>query len=95
MEASPRDIVYTAPAEDDGSAPVVLAKTEQRYGGIQWQRDDQAMLYESWYKTRNTRTWVSGRIDCGSSWGWKNLRRCEKGRTREIARVICLRGLPC
>lgn len=62
VEVSPRDIVYTAPAEDDGTPPSVLATTDQRYGGISWQTDERAMLYESWYKTRNTKTWVGGAL---------------------------------
>ncbi|XP_058077922.1 probable glutamyl endopeptidase, chloroplastic [Magnolia sinica] len=59
VEVSPRDIVYTQPAElQDGDQPEVLHKLDLRYGGISWCDDSLALFYESWYKTRRTRTWV-------------------------------------
>ncbi|KAL2556586.1 Prolyl oligopeptidase family protein [Forsythia ovata] len=59
VEVSPRDIVYTQPAESLGSEqPAVLHKLDLRYGGISWCDDSLALVYESWYKTRKIRTWV-------------------------------------
>lgn len=59
VEVSPRDIVYTEPAEPAaGEKSAVLHKLDLRYGGISWCDDSLALVYESWYKTRRTRTWV-------------------------------------
>ncbi|XP_050375872.1 probable glutamyl endopeptidase, chloroplastic isoform X2 [Argentina anserina] len=60
VDVSPRDIVYTQPAEPlEGEDPTILHKLDLRYGGISWSDDDSlALVYESWYKTRRTRTWV-------------------------------------
>lgn len=59
VEISPRDIVYTQPAEPlEAEEPKVLLKLDLRYGGISWCDDSLALVYESWYKTRKTRTWV-------------------------------------
>ncbi|XP_021839183.2 probable glutamyl endopeptidase, chloroplastic [Spinacia oleracea] len=59
VEASPRDIIYTQPAEaSEGEEPTVLHKLDLRYGGISWCDDSLALVYESWYKTRQLRTWV-------------------------------------
>ncbi|XP_010544967.1 PREDICTED: probable glutamyl endopeptidase, chloroplastic isoform X2 [Tarenaya hassleriana] len=59
VEVSPRDIVYVQPAEPSaGQEPEVLQKLDLRYGGISWCDDSLALVYESWYKTRRTRTWV-------------------------------------
>lgn len=59
VEISPRDIVYMQSAEPaDGEEPEVLHKLDLRYGGISWCDDSLALVYESWYKTRRTRTWV-------------------------------------
>lgn len=59
VEVSPRDIVYTEPASHiDGEQPEVLHKLDLRYGGISWCDESLALVYESWYKTRRTRTWV-------------------------------------
>ncbi|KAM5575988.1 putative glutamyl endopeptidase, chloroplastic [Rosa sericea] len=59
VEVSPRDIVYTLPAEPlEGEDPTILHKLDLRYGGISWSDDSLALVYESWYKTRRTRTWV-------------------------------------
>ena len=38
--------------------PQPLLETELRYGGIGWGTADFAMLYESWYDTRQERTWT-------------------------------------
>ncbi|XP_024173380.1 probable glutamyl endopeptidase, chloroplastic isoform X1 [Rosa chinensis] len=59
VEVSPRDIVHTQPAEPlEGEDPTILHKLDLRYGGISWSDDSLALVYESWYKTRRTRTWV-------------------------------------
>ncbi|XP_057782216.1 probable glutamyl endopeptidase, chloroplastic [Salvia miltiorrhiza] len=59
LDVSPRDIVYTEPAEPlENDEPVVLHKLDFRYGGISWCDDSLALVYESWYKTRKIRTWV-------------------------------------
>ncbi|KAI4349739.1 hypothetical protein L6164_010299 [Bauhinia variegata] len=59
VEVSPRDIIYTLPAEPlEGEQPVILHKLDLRYRGISWCDDSLALVHESWYKTRRTRTWV-------------------------------------
>ncbi|WJX85158.1 hypothetical protein P8452_67656 [Trifolium repens] len=59
VEVSPRDIVYSQPAEPlEGEQPVILHKLDLRYGGIYWCDDSLAFVYESWYKTRQIRTWA-------------------------------------
>ncbi|XP_056166816.1 probable glutamyl endopeptidase, chloroplastic [Syzygium oleosum] len=59
VEVSPRDIIYTQPAEPlEGEQPEILHKVDLRYGGVSWCDDSLALVYESWYKTRRTRTWV-------------------------------------
>ncbi|KAF1869587.1 hypothetical protein Lal_00017162 [Lupinus albus] len=59
VEISPRDIIYTQPAEPlEGEQPVIFHKLDLRYGGISWCDDSLALVYESWYKTRRIRTWV-------------------------------------
>ncbi|KAH9318747.1 hypothetical protein KI387_020516, partial [Taxus chinensis] len=59
MDVSPRDIIYTQPAEPlPGKEPEVLHKLDLRYRGISWSDDSLALVYESWYKTRRTRTWI-------------------------------------
>ncbi|PNY03292.1 putative glutamyl endopeptidase chloroplastic-like, partial [Trifolium pratense] len=59
VEVSPRDIIYSQPAEPlEGEQPVILHKLDLRYGGISWCDDSLALVYESWYKTRRVKTWV-------------------------------------
>ncbi|KAL8138233.1 hypothetical protein V2J09_004234 [Rumex salicifolius] len=59
VEVSPREIIYIEPAEPaPGENPAVLHKLDLRYGGISWCDDSLALVYESWYKTRRTKTWV-------------------------------------
>ncbi|KAI4329802.1 hypothetical protein MLD38_028147 [Melastoma candidum] len=65
VEISPRDIIYTHPALPlKGEEPKILHKVDLRYGGVAWCDDSLALVYESWYKTRRTKTWV---ISPGSS----------------------------
>ncbi|CAN6325442.1 unnamed protein product [Urochloa humidicola] len=59
VEVSPRDIVYMEGAEPiNGEQPAVLHKLDLRYAGTSWCDESLALVYESWYKTRKTRTWV-------------------------------------
>ncbi|XP_068660549.1 probable glutamyl endopeptidase, chloroplastic [Aristolochia californica] len=59
VDVSPRDIIYTEPADpQDGEQPDILHKLDLRYGGISWCDDSLGLVYESWYKTRRIRTWV-------------------------------------
>lgn len=55
-EASVRDAVLmqAAPFEQP---PITLARLGSRYAGITWARGDLALLNESWWKTRRTKTW--------------------------------------
>ncbi|EPS61481.1 hypothetical protein M569_13316, partial [Genlisea aurea] len=58
-DVSPRDIIYSEPAEPlPNESPQVLHKLDFRYRGILWCDDSLSFVYESWYKTRRTRTWV-------------------------------------
>lgn len=66
VDVSPRDIIYTQSAEPKlGEEPEVLHKLDLRFGGISWGDDSLALVYESWYKTRRTRTWVISPADRG------------------------------
>lgn len=57
--ASPRDIVYSLDfAEGGDGIPSTLAQTDMRYGGILWCDDSMALMYESDWKTRISRTWI-------------------------------------
>ncbi|CAI5515420.1 unnamed protein product [Closterium sp. Naga37s-1] len=59
VDASPRDIVYTLPADPKpGQQPQELCCLDLRYGGITWGDEGLALVYESWFKTRRTRTWA-------------------------------------
>ncbi|XP_024379189.1 probable glutamyl endopeptidase, chloroplastic [Physcomitrium patens] len=59
VDVSPRDIVYSELAEIVANTePQIIAKTDLRYGGIVWGDESLALVYESWYKTRRTRTWI-------------------------------------
>ncbi|KAG2541329.1 hypothetical protein PVAP13_9NG676100 [Panicum virgatum] len=59
VEVSPRDIVYMEQAEPiNGEQPEILHKLDLRYAGTSWCDESLALVYESWYKTRKTRTWV-------------------------------------
>ncbi|CAI5483686.1 unnamed protein product [Closterium sp. Yama58-4] len=59
VDASPRDIVYTLPADPKpAQQPQQLCRLDLRYGGITWGDEGLALVYESWFKTRRTRTWA-------------------------------------
>jgi dipeptidyl aminopeptidase/acylaminoacyl peptidase len=38
--------------------PTSMMKTQQRFGGISWGNDSFAIAYDSWYDTRNTKTYL-------------------------------------
>jgi dipeptidyl aminopeptidase/acylaminoacyl peptidase len=40
------------------SAPTSMMKTQQRFGGITWGNESFAIAYDSWYDTRNTKTYL-------------------------------------
>ncbi|WP_396144978.1 prolyl oligopeptidase family serine peptidase [Flavobacterium sp.] len=40
------------------SAPTSMMKTQQRFGGINWGNDTFAIAYDSWYDTRNAKTYL-------------------------------------
>ncbi|KAI3980744.1 hypothetical protein MKX01_025309 [Papaver californicum] len=59
VEVSPRDIVYTQAVDTlEGEQAEILHKLDLRYERISWCDNSLALVYESWYKTRRTRTWV-------------------------------------
>ncbi|KAK1576009.1 hypothetical protein Q3G72_010097 [Acer saccharum] len=59
VAVTPRDIIYTQHVEPlEGEEPEIFHKLDLRYGGISWCDDSLALVYESWFKTRQTRTWV-------------------------------------
>ena len=58
VEVSPRDIVYSAPAQlGDGEQPQVVAELDLRCSNVLWGHGELALVSESWRKTRQTRTW--------------------------------------
>lgn len=52
-----RDEVYTWDAPFTAN-PVAIAKTQQRFAGIEWGNDKTALLYDFWYDTRNLKTYL-------------------------------------
>lgn len=52
-----RDEVFTWSAPFSGT-PVSIAKTKQRFAGIVWGNDQLAILMDSWYDTRNSKTFL-------------------------------------
>jgi len=52
-----RDEVYTWQAPFNQS-PISLLKTKQRFGGITWGNENYAIVYDSWYDTRNAKTYL-------------------------------------
>ena len=47
--------VWDAPFANN---PISFFKTKQRYGGIMWGNDNYAIVYDSWYDTRNAKTYL-------------------------------------
>ncbi|MBA8682854.1 S9 family peptidase [Stenotrophomonas tumulicola] len=56
-EAAIRDAVMMQAAPFE-TAPVTLARLGSRFSSITWGRGDLALLNESWWKTRRTKTWL-------------------------------------
>lgn len=52
-----RDNIFTWDAPFN-KEPVYLTKTINRFAGIMWGNDNLAVLYDSWYDTRNTKTYI-------------------------------------
>lgn len=52
-----RDEVFSWDAPFNGN-PTSILKTQQRYGGIVWGNETNAIAYDSWYDTRNTKTYL-------------------------------------
>ncbi|WP_438965655.1 prolyl oligopeptidase family serine peptidase [Flavobacterium sp.] len=52
-----RDEVFSWDAPFNNE-PVSVLKTKDRYAGIVWGTNDLAVAYDSWYDTRNTRTYL-------------------------------------
>ncbi|MBL7887744.1 MAG: prolyl oligopeptidase family serine peptidase [Flavobacterium sp.] len=52
-----RDEVFSWDAPFNGN-PTSILKTQQRYGGIVWGNETIAIAYDSWYDTRNTKTYL-------------------------------------
>lgn len=52
-----RDEIFTWQAPF-AAAPVSIAKTKQRYGGVVWGNASTAVLFDSWYDTRNQKTYL-------------------------------------
>lgn len=52
-----RDEVFQLEAPFTGQ-PATLTKTINRYAGITWGNDNTAVLYDNWWNTRNTKTYV-------------------------------------
>ncbi len=53
VEAELRDEVFMLEAPFEGD-PIKIASTRNRYAGIQWGRSDVAMLFDYWWKTRQS-----------------------------------------
>ena len=62
VDVSPRDVLYgldaSEAAEAAGTAPTILGQTDMRYSGVLWCDDSLALMYESEWKTRTSKTWV-------------------------------------
>ncbi len=52
-----RDEIFVWEAPFTNSATSFF-KTKQRFGGIMWGNDNYAIVYDSWYDTRNTKTYL-------------------------------------
>ncbi|WP_459002901.1 S9 family peptidase [Stenotrophomonas sp. PSU_St103] len=64
-EAKVRDAVLMQAAPFD-KPPVTLAQLGSRLAGISWGRGDLALLTESWWKTRRTKTWLIAPDNAGA-----------------------------
>lgn len=57
IEVPYRDEVFELDAPFTGT-PKSLVKTINRYAGILWGTDNMALLYDNWWNTRNTKTYI-------------------------------------
>ncbi|MGO4772406.1 prolyl oligopeptidase family serine peptidase [Flavobacterium sp. W22_SRS_FK3] len=57
VKAEFRDEVFLWDAPFD-NAPTSLVKTQQRFAGLIWGDENTAIVYDSWYDTRNTKTYL-------------------------------------
>lgn len=64
-DAKVRDAVFMQAAPFD-RPPVTVAQLGSRYAGISWGRGDLALLTESWWKTRRTKTWLIAPDNAGT-----------------------------
>lgn len=61
VDVSPRDVLFgldASEAGDPSAAPTVLGQTDMRYSGVLWCDDSLALMYESEWKTRTSKTWI-------------------------------------
>jgi len=61
VQVSPRDVLFALDAADAANpavTPVVVGQTDMRYSGVLWCDETLALMYESEWKTRRSRTWV-------------------------------------
>jgi dipeptidyl aminopeptidase/acylaminoacyl peptidase len=58
VEVPFRDEVFTWEAPFADNSWKSLVKIPQRYGGLLWGRNDMAIVYDSWYNTRNEKTYL-------------------------------------
>mgnify|MGYP000927931707 CR=1 FL=1 len=53
-----RDELFTLELPFKNGTEKSLFKTQQRFAGIEWGRDDIAIVYDSWYNTRNSKAYL-------------------------------------
>ena len=61
VEVSPRDVLYALDATEAANpslSPSIVGQTDMRYSGVLWCDDTLALMYESEWKTRTSRTWI-------------------------------------
>ncbi len=56
-EVAIRDKIFMLAAPFNAN-PSLLFSVEMRYAGIMWGNDNLALIFESWWKNRKTRTWI-------------------------------------
>ncbi len=56
-EVEYRDEIFTLDAPFDGKAKSIF-KTKNRFGGITWGNDKVALVFDYWWNTRNTKTYL-------------------------------------
>ncbi len=61
-----RDEVFALDAPFSGQAKSII-KTKQRYSGIVWGNDEIALVYDSWWNTRNRKTYLFNPSDASQT----------------------------